>query len=130
MTQIDFFTILPLTVLAAWASLLLLADLFTPRERKGLTALLAAVGLALTMGLTLAQAGSEAAPGFGGMVVRDGFSTFLNALFLLTGLLGVAVSYGYNHRMGIERGEYYPLMLFSVVGMMLSASGKGILRLR
>ncbi len=127
MTQIDIFTILPLTVLAAWASLLLLADLFTPRERKGLTALLAAVGLALTMGLTLAQVGADSAPGFGGMVVRDGFSIFLNTLFLLTGLLGIAVAYGYNRRMGLERGEFYPLLLFSVVGMLLMAQATNLI---
>ena len=41
MTQTDFSTILPVTILAAWASLLLLADLFLPHERKGWTALLA-----------------------------------------------------------------------------------------
>lgn len=127
MTQTDFSTILPVTLLAAWASLLLLADLFLPRERKGWTALLAALGLALTMGITLAQSGSEAAPGFGGMIVRDGFSSFLNALFLLTGLLGVAVSHGYNHRMGIARGEYYPLLLFSVIGMMLMAQAANLI---
>lgn len=127
MTPTDFSTILPVTVLAAWASALLLADLFLPRERKGWTALLAALGLALTMGITLAQAGDEFAPGFGGMVARDGFSSFLNVLFLLTGLLGIAVSHGYNRRMGIERGEYYPLLLFSVVGMMLMAQATNLI---
>ncbi|PWH14795.1 MAG: NADH-quinone oxidoreductase subunit N [Anaerolineae bacterium] len=127
MTQTDFSTILPVTILTAWASLLLLADLFLPREQKGWTALLAALGLALTMGITLAQSGQEFAPGFGGMIVRDGFSTFLNVLFLLIGLLGIAVSHGYNHRMGIERGEYYPLMLFSVVGMMLMAQATDLI---
>ncbi len=127
MTQTDFSTILPVTILTAWASLLLLADLFLPRERKGSTALLAALGLALTLGVTLAQSGQEFAPGFGSMVVRDGFSSFLNVLFLLTGLLGIAVSHGYNRRMGIERGEYYPLMLFSVVGMMLMAQATDLI---
>ncbi|GAB4489310.1 MAG: NADH-quinone oxidoreductase subunit N [Anaerolineales bacterium] len=127
MTQTDFSTILPVTILTAWASLLLLADLFLPRERKSSTALLAALGLALTLGFTLAQSGQEFAPGFGGMIVRDGFSSFLNGLFLLTGLLGIAVSHGYNRRMGIERGEYYPLMLFSVVGMMLMAQATDLI---
>jgi hypothetical protein len=31
----DFFIILPLTILVAWACALLLADLFIPKERKG-----------------------------------------------------------------------------------------------
>jgi NADH-quinone oxidoreductase subunit N len=122
----DFLTILPLTLLAVWACLLLIADLFIPQERKGWTALLAVVGLALALGLSLLQLAGESA-GFSNMVVRDGFSTFLNVLFLLTGLLGVASSYGYIRRMNIERGEYYPLMLFSIVGMMLMSQAADLI---
>jgi NADH-quinone oxidoreductase subunit N len=118
MTSSDLLSILPLIVLVVWASLLLLVDLFL--KRKGVTAFLAALGLALTAGLTLAQAGEEASA-FGGMIAVDGFATFLNVLFLLSGLLGIAVAYGYLKRMGIERGEYYSLLLFSTAGMMLMA---------
>ncbi len=118
MTSSDLLSILPLLVLVIWASLLLLVDLFL--KRKGVTAFLAALGLALTAGLTLAQAGDEASA-FGGMIAVDGFATLLNVLFLLSGLLGIAVAYGYLKRMGIERGEYYSLLLFSTAGMMLMA---------
>jgi len=126
MTQADFYTILPLTLLTVWACVLLLVDLFIPQERKGITALLSAVGLALTLGFTLAQIGQEST-GFNGMVVLDGFSTFVNALLLVSGLLGVALAYGYVKRMGIERGEYYTLMLFSVTGMMLMAQAADLI---
>lgn len=119
-TQVDFYVLLPLIVLTAWACTLLLADLFIPRGRKWLTALLAAFGLALSLGLTLSQAGQENTA-FNGMVAIDGFSVFMNALLLLSGLLGVALAYNYLKRMGLERGEYYTLVLFSVGGMMLMA---------
>lgn len=121
MNQFDFNTIkpiLPIIVLTVWAIALLLVDLFIPKERKGLTALLAAAGLALTIGFVLTQTG-QASYGFNGMVVLDGFSTFLNILLLFTGLMGISLAYGYLKRMDIERGEYYSLILFSVVGMML-----------
>jgi NADH-quinone oxidoreductase subunit N len=126
MTQSDLYTILPLITLVVWACALLLVDLFIPKSRKGWTALLAAVGLALSMGLTLAQAGSEAS-GFGGMVTLDGFSTFLSILFLGSGLLGVAVAYGYLKRMGLERGEFYALLLFSISGMLLMAQAADLI---
>ncbi len=126
MTFFDFNTILPVIVLTTWACALLLADLFIPKGRKGLTALLAALGLALTMGLSLMRAGQESV-GFGGMVVWDGFATFLSVLFLLSGLLGVAVAYGYLSRMNIERGEYYVLMLFSIIGMILLAQAADLM---
>jgi NADH-quinone oxidoreductase subunit N len=122
MSSIDYSisAILPLTLLTVWACALLFVDLFIPKERKGLTALLAAFGLALTLGFTLPQSGVQAT-GFQGMVVLDGFSTFVNALLLISGILGVALAYGYVKRMGLERGEYYTLLLFSVTGMMLMA---------
>ena len=126
MNQADFYTLLPIIVLTVWAIALLLVDLFIAKERKGLTALLAATGLALTMGVTLSQS-SQTSLGFNGMVVLDGFSTFINVLLLFTGLMGIALAYGYLKRMGIERGEYYSLMLFSVVGMMLMAQAADLI---
>jgi NADH-quinone oxidoreductase subunit N len=61
------------------------------------------------------------------MVVVDGFSVFVNALLLLSGLLGVALAYDYVKRMGIERGEYYTLLLFSISGMMLMAQAADLI---
>jgi len=114
----DFAVILPVLILTVWACALLLVDLFIPAARKGITAALAVFGLALTLGFTLLQTGGQGS-GFSGMVVQDGFSVFLNVLLLLSGMLGVALSYGYNRRMGIERGEYHSMLLFSIIGMLL-----------
>ncbi len=126
MTQLDFYTLLPVMTLTIWACVLLLVDLFILSERRGLTAILAVVGLLVTMGVSISQMGREAT-GFNQMIVLDGFSNFLNLLLLLTGLLGIAVAYGYNRRMGIERGEYYPIMLFSLAGMMLMAQASHLI---
>ncbi len=126
MTINDFEVLKPYTLLTVWACILLLVDLFIPRVRKGITALLAALGLAVTLGFTLSQIGMER-NGFNKMVVLDGFSTFVNALLLVSGLLGVALAYGYVKRMGIERGEYYTLLLFSVTGMMLMAQAADLI---
>ena len=126
MTQTDFYTILPLTVLAAWACVLLLVDLFIPKDRKDITAFLSALGLALTLGLTITQVGREQ-NGFNNMVVVDGFSVFINIILISSGLLGIALAYGYIKRMGIERGEYYTLMLFSITGMMLMAQASDLI---
>ncbi len=124
MTQLDFITVLPIAFLTFWVCALLLADLFI--KRKGLTAVLAAVGLAITLGLTLMQVGRSAL-GFNGMLVLDGFSIFVQTLLLLSGLLGIALAYGYIRRMKIERGEYYGLLLFSIIGMMLMAQAADLI---
>jgi NADH-quinone oxidoreductase subunit N len=133
MTQVDFYVLLPLIILIAWACVLLLVDIFIPKDRKWLTAVLSAFGLAVALGFTISQVGSESV-GFCNsdmptqcMVVLDGFSVFISALLLLSGLLGIALAYGYIKRMGIERGEYYTLMLFSISGMMLMAQAADLI---
>ncbi|NUQ84575.1 MAG: NADH-quinone oxidoreductase subunit N [Anaerolineales bacterium] len=126
LTPQDYQVLTPYILLTVWACILLLLDLFIPKNRKGITALLSALGLATTLGFTLSQIGSEET-GFFGMVVLDGFSTFVNALLLVSGLLGVALAYGYIRRTGIERGEYYTLLLFSVTGMMLMAQAADLI---
>ena len=124
MPPLNFTVILPLLVLTIWACLLLLVDLFV--KNKGITALLAALGLAISLGVTLSQVGATGTS-FNNMVTLDGFSTFVNALLLVSGLFGVALAYGYVKRMGIERGEYYTLLLFSIVGMMLMAQAADLI---
>lgn len=124
--QADLTPILPLTTLVAWACVLLLVDLFIPKDRKSITALLSALGLALTLGFTIAQIGQEITS-FSGMVVIDGFSVFVNALLLVSGLLGIGLSFDYIKRMNLERGEYYTLMLFSISGMMLMAQAADLI---
>jgi NADH-quinone oxidoreductase subunit N len=120
MTTQDFYAVLPLAFLIVWALVVLLVDLWVPAGRKGITALLAALGLGAALGLSLAQAG-QSLTGFGGMVVVDGFAVFLNVLVLASGVAGVALAYDYLKRMGIERGEYYSLLLFTISGVMLMA---------
>jgi len=122
----DFYILLPLIILTAWACVLLLADLFIPKDRKGITAFLAVLGLAVTLGFVVTQIGQSGA-GFNGMVTLDGFSTFTSALILISGLLGIALAYGYIKRMGLERGEYYTLMLFSITGMMLMTQASDLI---
>ena len=126
LTSADYSTIWPLLFLTVWACALLLIDLAIPRDRKGITALLSAIGLAAALVFTLFQIG-DAYTAFEGMVVIDGFAVFVNSLLLVSGLLGIALAYGYVKRMGIERGEYYSLLLFSVTGMMLMAQAADLI---
>jgi NADH-quinone oxidoreductase subunit N len=116
--------ILPVTVLVIWASLLLLVDLFIPKDRENgkprtsITVFLAALGLIASAGFVIARIGRPVA-GFGGMVVVDDFANFISLLLLASGLVGIALSFDYLKRIEIERGEYYVLLLFSISGMML-----------
>ena len=117
----DLTTILPFLIVIVWACVLLLVDLFTPRDKKGTTAFLAAAGLIAGLAAAVQQLGTQA-EGFGGMIVVDGYTVVLQILFIGVGLFAVMQSYDYIKRKGIERGEYYILLLFTLSGMMLMAN--------
>lgn len=125
-TYNDFYTLLPFLIITVWACILVIVDLFIPRDRKGLTALLASVGIAGALGFSITQIGIESI-GFNSMVALDGFSTFANILLLVCGLFGIALAYGYTKRANIERGEYYTFLLLSLAGMMLMAQATDLI---
>ena len=113
-------TILPVLIVAGWASLLLLIVLFVPKERSWIIPLLASLGLIAAMVALVSQFGLETSA-FAGMIIVDGFATILQLLFLVLGLIAIAQSYDYLRRREIARGEYYSLLMFSLSGMMLMA---------
>jgi NADH-quinone oxidoreductase subunit N len=61
------------------------------------------------------------------MVVADDFALFFNGIFVATTALVLLLSVGYVRRQGIEAGEYYILLLFAAVGMMLMAAALDLL---
>jgi len=130
MTISDFNAILPLLVLSGWACALLLVDLWIPKDRKAITAFLAICGLAVTTAvLTAVALAVEGEPifAFGGMVTFDGFTVFLNGVVLLVGATAILLALNYLKRANIERGEFYSLLLFSIVGMMMMASASDLI---
>src|SRR5512141_2290434 len=125
MNPADYYGFLPIIVLVGWACVLLLVDLFIPADRKAITAILSALGLIAAMAVTIYQSlqygvHPPASTGlFNNMAVFDGFGLFFEIVVLVSGLIGVAIAYDYLKRLGMERGEYYTLLLFTISGMML-----------
>jgi NADH-quinone oxidoreductase subunit N len=62
-----------------------------------------------------------------GMMAVDAFRGLTNCLFLLSGVLTILISIGYLDRRGINRGEFYALVLFAVLGMMLMAGASDLM---
>jgi NADH-quinone oxidoreductase subunit N len=119
MTNTDLISILPVLILSGYACLLLLVDLLIPQGRKQWTGWLALIGLLAAGAGMIPWPSSGGLSGFGGMIVVDGFAVFLNLVFVLSGVLAILLALNYLSRTGIERGEFYVLLLFTLSGMML-----------
>ncbi len=127
LTPTDFYTILPVAVLAGWGTLLMLIDMLVPAGRKSIVGWLSLLGyLGAALGMIPWPNGGHLV-GFGGMVVADGFTIFLNLVFVISAGLATLLALNYLPRMGLERGEFYFLMLFTVSGMLLMAQANDLI---
>ena len=125
---------MPEVVLLVFACAALIVDVLLPRGQKRTVAYLSVAGLlaslvslALLYGDVLG--GSSARNGFFNMIVIDNYAVAFKAMFLIGALLSILLSIRYLDEEGEQRGEYYSLILFSVVGMMFMASGTDLLSL-
>jgi NADH-quinone oxidoreductase subunit N len=120
-TTTDLTAVLPTLILMVWGMGLLLVGLLVSGERKPLIAWLALVGLggAFLAGLLRWD---RPVSGFSDAVRLDNYSLFLSFIFTIAGMLTVLLSLHYLRDRRIERGEYYPLLLFSISGMTLMSS--------
>lgn len=57
--------------------------------------------------------------GFGGMIRLDAYGMAFSMMTLLAGSISVTVAHEYLERIGVRIGEYYALLHFGILGMML-----------
>ena len=124
--SIDYSVILQLLIVFGWAMVLLLVDLFVPRDRSRLIGYLALLGVAVAAVAGVPLWGRSATT-FDGMIALDTYGLVLNWIFLLTAAITIAISLDYLGRQGIERAEYYSLILFATGGMILLAQGTDLI---
>ena len=62
---------------------------------------------------------------YGGLIVVDGFSLFFKAIFLVMGAVVILSSTEYVRKNLDHPGEYYAILIFTIVGMtLMAASGE------
>jgi NADH-quinone oxidoreductase subunit N len=123
---IDLGVSLQLLIVFGWAMVLLLIDLFVPAGSKRLTGYLALAGVVVAAVAGIPLWGSNGST-FNDMLALDNFALTLNWIFLLSTAITILISLDYLPRHGIERGEYYSLILFATGGMMLLAQGTDLI---
>ena len=117
----------PEFALTALAFLVFTVDLFLPERRKEWLAALAALGLLGVIALVILMRPAESLTLYGGLVVVDGFGLFFKVFFCAIGVGIIALSVEYGRDRLQHRGEFYGLLLFSVLGMNLMAMARELL---
>jgi NADH-quinone oxidoreductase subunit N len=129
--QPDYFrALLPEIVLTLGAMLVLLADVLqkgnrSQPSRPWVPWLTVAVILATAVANFFLLGVTDVSTT--GLVAVDGFRVFINFVFLISALLSVAISVGYLDQRGMNRGEFYALLLFATLGMMLMGAARDLM---
>ena len=125
---IDYHALAPEIVLAGVVCLVIIADLFLDETKKYLTASIGGIGLlaALIPIFTLGVDSGPARSMFDGRYVVDDFSLVIKALFLIAGYVVVLLSQQYVEDGDYWEGEYYVLLLTSILGMVMMASSRDL----
>jgi NADH-quinone oxidoreductase subunit N len=119
---VDYIRILPELVVSVLAIMIMLADPVLPPEgNKKILGYIALAGVVAGLMATVIQAQTYG-DAFSNMVRVDTFSVFFHFVVLLIALVVILTSFEYLEVQRIRSGEYYGLILFGTVGMMLMSS--------
>lgn len=126
---IDWHAVAPELVLVAGINLVLFIDLYLSESKKWAMATLTGFVLlaAFVPVVTLAVTGDGARSLFDGRYVIDNYALILKAIFLLVAYVIVLMSQTELEEGGYYQGEFYVLMLCSVLGMVMMASARDLI---
>jgi len=125
---VDFHAFAPEIVLAVTIVVVLLVDLVFDERGKWATSSIAGIGLlaSLVPVLTLAVDGGDRSL-FDGAYVVDNFALVMKALFLLSGYVTILISARYIAEGDYYEGEYYFMLLSSLLGMVVMGSARDLI---
>lgn len=127
--NVDYHALAPEIILAVGICAVLLVDLFVAENRRWITGTLAGLFMlgAFVPVVTLAVTGSDVRSLFDGRYVIDDFALALKAMFVLVGYVVVLLSTNEMEEGHYYQGEYYVLLLSSVLGMVMMTSARDLI---
>jgi len=125
--HVDFHALAPEIVLTAAILVVLVADLIWPERSRWTSSRLASIGVlaALVPVVTLAVDGQDRVL-FGGAFVVDKYALAFQGFFLVVAYVSLLMSADYIGEGDYYQGEYYFLLLTSVLGMVVMASSRDL----
>lgn len=121
LSSTDILGTLPILASTAVSLIVLIVVAFSGRSGRPAFAISVA-GLFICIGTSLFTY-DQAGAAFGQMVMVGGYASYFETLFLVGALLTILLSKPYLEGENAHHGEYYVLILFATIGMMLMAAG-------
>ena len=124
--DVDWHALSPEIVLTVTACVVLVVDLFMPDDAKWVAMPLSAAGIIGTLAAVVSLIGSDRLT-LGGSFEVDPFALVFKGLFCVIGLVLLALSFHFFRSGTYYQGEYYFLMLCSLLGGLVIASARDLI---
>jgi NADH-quinone oxidoreductase subunit N len=126
--HVDFHALAPEIILTATILVVLVADLVAPERSRWMSSRIASIGVlaALIPVITLAADGTDRVL-FGGAFVVDNYALAFEGFFLIVTYLALLLSVDYIGEGDYYQGEFYFLLLTSLLGMLVMASARDLI---
>jgi NADH-quinone oxidoreductase subunit N len=118
--------IAPELVLCVFGIAIMIVDPFLRPARRRSLGWTAFVG-ALVALASVHVAAHSPGPAYSGLISTDGFSIFVHVVIIAAAALAILGSIDYLEREGLQRGEYYALVLFATAGMGILAGANELI---
>jgi len=126
--DIDYLALAPEIIVVVTLLVVLVLDLILPRPKKYWTATVAVAGTALALlPLAFMAIDGSVRSMFDGSYVVDQFAVVLKGLFLIAAYVVFLMSHQYIESERYYQGEYYFLLLASVLGSLVMASARDLI---
>ena len=125
--QFDFLAALPEVTVLCMAMLILMADLFVENKDRIVVYVLAQASLFAAAYFVLAGQTNSVGYAFSELFVDDPLSHVLKLMTLMGAAVMLVYTRHYMQLRNMFRGEYYALLLFATLGMMVMISGQSML---
>ena len=122
----EYLRFLPEIVLSIFGIGIMMLDAVTPEAKKLSLGAASVIAIVLAFAANL-SAYADRGPAFQNMILIDGYGTFFRGLVLVVGFLCVLTSFSYLEREHAQTGEYYALILFSLVGQCILATSSDLI---
>ncbi len=117
----------PEFALAGLAFLVFAVDLFLPEGKKGYLAWISIAGLIALILVSLVMLWDEDETLYDGLLAVDAFALFFKVFFMGIGVFIILSSVDFVERRLKHQGEFYGLLLFSILGMNVMAQSRELL---
>src|SRR5881628_314006 len=125
MLNSNFDAMVPMVCTAAGALVVMLAEAWREKDERMPLGVLGVIAL-VSSAIALAFLWNRNTSSFN-VILADNFGIFVSLVLAVVGVLTIAFSSQVVERDGLPAGEYYALVLFALVGMMMMATANDLL---